>query len=151
MEHVSLRPRSTSGFELIERPAVTGWDVWPDLTRPVACLRSPIMEHRPPQPLPPDSERMTVVLPAARDVIRPLAWATLVAVPLLALVGWQAAIAVGATTALIREVDRRVGRSELSFASGFLGYRTRPEWPHGVREDDDVRWNWSKAQRGQGA
>jgi hypothetical protein len=151
MDRDSSRRSKTLGFELIERTGVAGRDAWPELLRPVARLRSPIMEHRSIQPLPADPDRMTVVLPPARDFIRPMAWAMLAAVPVLALVGWQAAIVVGAATAFIREVDRRVGRSDFTFADGFLGFRTRAEWPRGVQEDDDVRWNWSGAQHGQGA
>jgi hypothetical protein len=151
MGNDSHRPWSTPGFELIERPAVTGWDVWPELVRPIARLRSPIMDHRPRPTTPPDEDRVMVMLPAARDIIRPMAWATLIALPVLALIGWQAALVVGGTAAFIRAVDCRIARSELSFASGFIGYRPQVGLPHGVREDDDVRWNWSKAQGGQGA
>ncbi len=151
MGYDSQRPWSTPGFELIERPAISGWDAWPELVRPVARLRSPIMEHRPRRALPPGPDGATVMLPAARDMIRPMAWAMLIGLPVLALIGWQAAILVGGTAAVIRAVDSRIARSDLSFASGFIGYRTQAGLPHGVREDDDVRWNWTKAQGGQGA
>ena len=136
---------------MIERQAVGGWDVWPELVLASGRLRSPILEHRVPQPIPPDPEQVTVALPAARDALRPIGWATLIALPALVLLGWEAAIAIGFTGALIRAVDGRVARSDLSFASGFLGYRAEPGWPRGVQEDDDVRWNWSSAQGGQGA
>ncbi len=152
MGHDSQRPWSTPGFELIERPAVTGWMVWPELVRPDARIHSPIMDHRPAQPPPPpDPDRVMVMLPPARDMIRPMAWATLAAVIVLAVIGWQAALLAGAATAFIRAVDGRIARSDLSFASGFIGYRSQPGWPRGVQEDDDVRWNWSKAQHRQGA
>lgn len=35
--------------------------------------------------------------------------------------------------------DRHVS---FSFGEGFLGYRAQMEWPRGVQEDDDVRWDW---------
>jgi hypothetical protein len=151
MDQSSTRPRTKPGFELIERPAVSGWDVWPELVRTVGRLRSPIMEHRVPEPLPPDPDRVMLALPAARDVLHPMAWATLIALPVLIIVGWQAAIAIGATGAFIRVVDGLVARSDVSFAGGFLGYRAELERPRGVQEDDELRWNWSRAQPGQGA
>ena len=40
----------------------------------------------------------------------------------------------------IRLTDRHV---TVSFAAGFIGYRSDLGWPHGVQEDDDVHWNWS--------
>ena len=39
----------------------------------------------------------------------------------------------------IRSVSRHVS---FSFADGFIGYRPDTTWPHGVQEDDDVRWDW---------
>ena len=40
-------------------------------------------------------------------------------------------------------VSRRV---PFSFGEGFVGYRPDPVWPHGVQEDDDVRWDWQRRQ-----
>jgi hypothetical protein len=151
MGYDSQDPRSLPGFELIERPAVSAWMVWPELVRPDPRIRSPIMDPRRRQALRlgPD-HRPAVLLPAARDALGPMVWATLIAVPVMVGVGWQAALLAAAVTACIRIVDGRMARSELTFASGLLGYRPPTEWPRGVQEDDDVRWNWSGAPRQQG-
>ena len=141
--HTALR--GSPAFDLVERPEVTGWDSWPEVRRPIARICSPIMEHREVRPLARDVEVVAVSLPPARDLVRPLAWAMLAAMPVLAVIGWQAALVAGGLSALIREVDRRVGRSDLSFAAGFLGFRGEMTWPRGVQEDDDVRWNWARS------
>lgn len=44
-----------------------------------------------------------------------------------------------AAVVAIRFIDRHVA---FSFGEGFVGYRGDPAWPHGVQEDDDVRWDW---------
>ena len=41
----------------------------------------------------------------------------------------------------IRLIDRHV---TFSFGAGFIGYRSDLGWPHGVQEDDDVHWNWTR-------
>lgn len=146
MGHDSQRPRSLPGVELIERPAVTGWMVWPDLVRPDPTIRSPIMDPRPRQIVPPDPDRTMLMLPAARDLLGPMGWAIWIALPVLVLIGWQAAVIAWVGTTFVRSLDGRLARSDVSFASGFIGYRPPTGLPHGVREDDDVRWNWSGAQ-----
>lgn len=138
-------------WELLERPSDAGSDVAPVLLRPVAHLRSPIVEHRSTEPLPPDSDRPSLVILPVRELIAPLAWAVLPAIPVLALLGWQAALIVGAAAALIRELDSRVGRATFSFGDGFLPFRPLNAWPQGVQEEDDVRWNWSPAYHQHGA
>jgi hypothetical protein len=55
----------------------------------------------------------------------------------------RAAIVVGSLAVVtfgIRLIDRHVS---VSFAAGFIGYRSDLGWPRGVQEDDDVHWNWS--------
>ena len=55
----------------------------------------------------------------------------------------RAALVVGSlavATFGIRLFDRHV---TVSFAAGFIGYRSDLGWPRGVQEDDDVHWNWS--------
>lgn len=151
MDQGPQRQPSPIGFELIERPAVSEWMAWPELVRPDAHLRSPILDHRPIVPLPADPDRATMVLPAARDVLRPMTWAVVLAAPVLLVIGWQVALLTAGVTFCARIVDGRLARSDLSFASGFVGYRTATEWPRGVQEDSDVRWNWSTPQHRQGA
>ena len=109
---------------------------------PLARMRSPIMESRSLDSAPTPDDGAAVVLPPLRELIGPSAIAIAVAAPLLVLAGWQVALlaAVGAT--LIREIERRMPGSS-SLAAAFLPYRADDGWPHGVREDDDVRWNWS--------
>jgi hypothetical protein len=48
----------------------------------------------------------------------------------------------------IRRIDRRV---PFSFGEGFVGYRADLGWPHGVQEDDDIRWNWRASTDGPGS
>lgn len=73
-----------------------------------------------------------------------IAFIAVVAVAASFLVGdSRAAIIVGSlaiATFGIRLTDRHV---TVSFAAGFIGYRSDLGWPHGVQEDDDVHWNWS--------
>lgn len=150
-DNTSSRRSNVLGYELVERSATLGWVAWPELVRPVAHLSSPIMRQRDVRPLPPDPDRVTFSIPPIRDVLGPMAWGIMIAVPILVLISWQAAV-VGAVVATIyRAVDQRASRLEFSFADGFLGFRTTTELPHGVREDNDVRWNWSPTPPGQGA
>ena len=115
---------------------------------PVSRIRSPIMEHRSFEPLPPADDRPAVMLPPLRAFIGPSAFALLVAVPLLLLVTWQVALVGAAVAAAARELRGRANRMTFSFGEGFLPYRAQTGWPQGVREDDDVRWNWSPLSQG---
>jgi hypothetical protein len=135
----------------IESWSTAGWSITLRLSRPVPRFRSPIMEHRPFRPMPRDHDRIAMTMPAARDVIRPIGWAMLMAIPVLVVVGWQVATFVGVASAIVRVVDGQIARSNLSFADGFIGFRGEAAWPKGVQEDDDVRWDWSKAGNGQAA
>jgi hypothetical protein len=150
-DSTSSRRSKTLGYELVERSTTLGWVGWPELVRPVAHLSSPIMRPRLVRPLPPDPDRMTFVIPPVRDVIGPMAWGMAAGVAILALVGWQAAILGAVVATIYRAVDQRMSRLDFNFADGFLGFRTTTELPHGVREDNDVRWNWSPTPPGQGA
>lgn len=147
-DSISSRRSNAPGYELLERSATLGWVAWPELARPVAQFSSPIMRRRVVRPLAPDPDRIGFTIPPVRDVIGPMAWGIVAGVAVLALVGWQAAIIGGVTAAIYRALDQRVSRLEFSFADGFLGFRTTPELAHGVREDNDVRWNWSSSPPG---
>lgn len=132
------------------RPYDAGTEVAPVLLRPVAHLRSPIVEHRWIEPPPPDPDRASLVIPPVRELIAPLAWAILPSVPVLALVGWQSALVVGAAVALVRELDTRIGRATFSFGDGFLPFRAHNAWPQGVQEEDEVHWRWAPVRNRHG-
>ncbi len=122
--------------------------VIPIAVAPVSRIRSPIMEHRSFEPLPPDEDRPALLLPPLRALVGPSRFALLVALPLLLLVTWQAALGGAVIAAAARELRRRADRMTFSFGEGFLPYRSQAGWPRGVQEDDDVRWNWSPARNG---
>jgi hypothetical protein len=124
------------------------------LSRPDGHMRSPILARRAdPEPGPADLPP-NVALPPLRSFLGPLAWALVPGLPVLARVGWQAALVWGVVALMVREAHQRAARSTISFGEGFLGYRAREGWPHGVQEDNDVHWNWKaagSAQPGRGA
>jgi hypothetical protein len=128
-----------------------GMDTRPVLHRPTARIRSPLME-----PLSETSRQRTEAvafeLPPIRELIVPVAWLLVAGLPILVRVGWQAAVVAGVIALILREGRLRADRSTLSFGDGFLAYAGTNGWPHGVQEDDDVRWNWAAvrpARRGQ--
>jgi hypothetical protein len=138
--------RSTAvGPELIEGLSGSASRVVMEAVAPVALLRSPLMEHRPVEPLPPDLIRESRLLPPLRTLPRPSRLDILVAASLLLVTGWQVAILVGIGLAGYRALDRRIDRSGFSLGDGFLAFRAQTGWPQGVQEDNDVRWNWSPA------
>ena len=115
---------------------------------PASRMRSPIMEHRSFKPVPVDEDRPMVLLPPLRAFVGPTRFAVLVAVPLLLLATWQLALVGGIGASVAREVRRRMERLPFTLADGFLPYRPDPDWPQGVQEEDDVRWNWRAAGSG---
>jgi hypothetical protein len=129
--------------ELIEGTLPMGPNVIPEAVAPVSRLRSPIMERRPLQLLPPNDDLPSVLLPPLRSFVAPLGLALLVAAPILLVAGWQVAILAGIGAAGYRALDRRIGRAGFTLGDGFLPYRPQTGWPQGVQEDDEVRWNWS--------
>jgi len=111
------------------------------------------MERRSDTPIP-RAEPIQIDVPPIRDLVWPLVWVLAAALPMLARVGWQAALVAGLAALMFREARRRANRSTISFGDGFLAYAGTNGWPHGVQEDDDVHWNWSAtrtARPGQGA
>jgi len=44
----------------------------------------------------------------------------------------------------------QTGRGLDLFASGFLPYRARLEWPRGVQEEDPVPWSWTGPRKPDG-
>jgi hypothetical protein len=124
------------------------------LDQPDGHMRSPILARRAdPQPatadVPPGVE-----MPPLRTFLGPLVWVLVLGLPVLLRVGWQAAAIIAVVALMVREARLRADRSTISFGEGFLGYRGRDGWPHGVQEDDDVHWKWKavrSAQQGRGA
>jgi hypothetical protein len=158
MDHDPFGPWSALDPELIELPPASGSKVpssalAPVLVRPVPRLRSPVAGHRSSEPTTVYLRRGRpgVELPPVATLRRPVALALLPAAPALALAGWQLAVAVATAALVIRQVDKRVRRFPFEFADGFLPYRSHEGWPHGVQEDNDVRWNWSPVRNRHGA
>ena len=122
-----------------EQPALGGDQ--PLLSRPAAHVRSPLFDSPAPLPSPGTGERLE-----ARDLIRAfgpyLVAVAVIGLPFLAVAGgdwlW---VVVGFTVAAIvmRELALRV---TFTFAEGFLAFRNREEWPHGVQEEYDVHYSW---------
>jgi hypothetical protein len=120
-------------------PPVDGEE--PVLVRPVAHLRSPIFDE--PAPLPPSRGGERIL---ARHLVRAigpyLVSVVAIGLPILAVAGgdWLWVIA-GLTVAAIalHELAQRV---TFTFAEGFLAFRNRDEWPHGVQEEYDIRYSW---------
>jgi hypothetical protein len=129
-------------------------DGGPSLTpRPVAvpveaptALQSPIMEHRPVRALPPDAMGLTVPLPPIGAFVGPSRIALLVAAPVWLVAGLEVALMAAILALAYRFIHELGDRAGSSFGAGFLPYRARLEWPQGVQEDYDVRWNWSPAR-----
>jgi len=124
--------------------------VMPVAVIPAARLRSPIMEHRAFEPLPPGDDRPTVLLPPLRTFVGPSGFALVVATPVFLVAGLPLALVVAVVAPLVRAIHRRISGSTFSFVEGFMAYR-EPAWPHGVQEDNDVRWNWSASGQRSGA
>jgi hypothetical protein len=135
--HMNDRPR-TPGEPRSEQP-FDGEE--PALVRPVAHLRSPIFDE--PVPLPPSRGGEGI---RAGDLLRStgpyVVSVVAIGLPILAVAGsdWLWVVA-GLTVAAIalHELARRV---TFTFAEGFLAFRNRDEWPHGVQEEYDVRYSW---------
>jgi hypothetical protein len=148
MDHEPLSDDRTAP-ELIEAGPEHGSGPSPVLYRPEPRFRSLLAESRPVEPVgrDPSVDAFTLPLPSVGSVVRSAGWAALVAIPLLLLLGWQVALVSGALAVVTRELDRRFGRANISFAAGFLPFRDGLGWPHGVQEEDGVQWNWSPRPR----
>jgi hypothetical protein len=88
-------------------------------------------------------ERRTIELPPLATVIGALLWFILPAAPVASLVDWETAAVAGGVGLVLWLMNRLAARSSVRFSDGFL--RLPDDGPaHGVREDDDVRWQWSR-------
>lgn len=141
---MSLTRAAVDAPELVEGWVAGGPRPVMAAVEPLARLRSPIMEAPRFDRAPTPDERPGIEIPPLREFMGPSALAIVVAAPLFVLAGWQLALIAGVGATIVREVERRMPAS-YSFAAGFLPYRPDDGWPHGVREDDDVRWNWSSS------
>jgi hypothetical protein len=126
-----------------ERPTLP-----PALHRPVARIRSPIAEHRgwaSAQAL--GREGSATALQNAGAPIGPLVRALAVALPIAIVFGPQVGLLAGIGAVAYGALWE--GRDGMAFTlgDGFLPYRPDTGWPHGVREDDDVRWSWGGTQQ----
>lgn len=113
----------------------------PVLVRPVAHLRSPLFDER--APLPPTSLGGHI---PARDVLRAigphLVLVVVIGVPFLLVAGSDWLWVVGGLTLAAIALHELARRVTFTFAEGFLAFRNRDEWPHGVQEEYDVRYSW---------
>jgi hypothetical protein len=117
----------------------------PVLVRPVVTLRSPVLDPRPIQTIPVESldDRPGMGFPSSDVLSRAFSTGTLVAIPALAVFGWQLALMIAIVAAAMRELDGGLDEAARGFGDGFLPYRPDDGWPRGVQEDDDVRWSWA--------
>ena len=112
------------------------------LNASTAHLRSPVVDDRSIELLSLDADRPTRGAAAdSAELVGVLLWSLVPGVPLLALVGWQPAVAAAASCLLIRSLRRHASQSGSLFADGFLRFRGTRCAP-GVQEEDDVRWRW---------
>jgi hypothetical protein len=132
------RPRTPG--EPQSRPPVDGDE--PVLVRPVAHVRSPLFDE--PAPLPPP--RGGVERIPALDVIRAigpyLVPVVAIGLPILAVAGGDWLWVVGGLTLAAIALHELARRVTFTFAEGFLAFRNRDEWPHGVQEEYDVHYSW---------
>jgi hypothetical protein len=107
-------------------------------------LRSPVRDAGSFDLLALDPNRPSIEIPPLGETVGILLWSLVPAVPLAASVGWQPAV-IGAVAGLfLRTLNRFAARSGFQFADGFLQFQNDEAPALGVREDDDVRWHWSR-------
>lgn len=113
------------------------------LAHAAAHLHATAVDDRAIQLLAQERERRTIELPPLGTLVGVLLWVLVPAVALGSLVDWEAAAGAGAVGSILWLLNRRAARSSVRFAEGFL--RFRDDTPaYGIREDDDVRWQWSR-------
>lgn len=88
-------------------------------------------------------ERRTIELPPLGTLAGVSLWVVVPSVSLGSLVDWEAAVVAGAVGLVLWKLNRRAAGSTVGFADGFLRFRDDAA-VHGIREDDDVRWQWSR-------
>ena len=113
------------------------------VVRPSAHLHAAVVDDVALEILAREQDRRTIELPPLGTLVGALLWALAPAVALFSLVNWEAAAVAGPGGFLLWVLNRRVARSSIRFADGFVQYRD--ETPvSGIREDDDVRWQWGR-------
>ena len=115
-----------------------------ELTAIVAHLGSPLLDHRIVR-APVDPELTVPVGPIVRMAVRLAAPAVAAAIVVYVIAGLPAAILVAFVGSAARLTGRVGKRAQFTFGEGFLPFRADLGWPHGVQEDDDMRWQWTAA------
>jgi hypothetical protein len=123
--------------------------VQPVLVRPVAHIRSPILdEHARPRPRPrTTNEEMVPITVLVRDYWPTVSPVVMVGGVFLLFANDQWAMFAAGTTAVaiaMRAVARRI---TFNFADGFLAFRKDESWPRGVQEEYDVPYAWPSSGR----
>jgi hypothetical protein len=121
-------------------PPVDGEE--PALVRPVAHLRSPLLDD--PAPLPPSrggGEKIPARL-LVRAVGPYLVSVVAIGLPVLAVAGGDWLWVIGGLSLAAITLHELAQRVTFTFAEGFLAFRNRDEWPHGVQEEYDVHYSW---------
>jgi hypothetical protein len=115
-----------------------------ELVHLVPRMGSPLLDHRVVRaPLDPE---LTVALgPSAWLAVRLAAPAMAAAIAVYMVAGLPAAILVAFVGSAGRLMGRVGKRAQFTFGEGFLPFRAELGWPHGVQEDDDMRWQWTAA------
>jgi hypothetical protein len=114
----------------------------PLLSRPTPHLRSPLFDSPAPFPSSPGANERVEAVDLIRAFGPYLVAVAVIGLPFLAVAGgdwlW---VVTGITVAAIvmRELAQR---ATFTFAEGFLAFRNREEWPHGVQEEYDVHYSW---------
>ena len=112
----------------------------PVLVRATGHVRSRAFDPSPPA-LPPEGDLRSIGAPETLTAVgRSLLAGVAIGLPILAIAGadWVwVVVGLVAAAMVMRELARRV---TFSFGEGFLAFRDRNEWPHGVQEEYDVRY-----------
>lgn len=130
--------RATEPIEA--HPALAGEQLL--LVRPVAHLRSPLFDEPAPLPPRPGTGARLPALDVVRAVLPYLVPVIAIGLPFLAIAGgdWLwVVIGFAVASIALHELAQRV---TFTFAEGFLAFRNRDEWPHGVQEEYDVHYAW---------
>jgi hypothetical protein len=57
----------------------------------------------------------------------------------------------GGAAVLAVALHRAATSGRFGFGDGFLAFRSDQSWPHGVQEDDDFQWSWTRGDEPRSA